>query len=106
MYTGRLRHRVIIQENTTTSLGGAEWDNAWTTSATVWANVRVFKYFENYDNTKEQQENYYEVTMRNRTLSNSNRLLYKSKILHIEGVADITEREKMLKVTCREEVGN
>jgi head-tail adaptor len=71
----------------------------------LWASVNS-KGSENYNEEKEQQENKYIIRMRKQALSNANRFIYKGQIIHIESVTDETERNKMITVIGRGELGN
>lgn len=100
----RLNHRVVLQAETRTTFSGGAYTTSWSTSSTEWANVAVKVTDEDYSHEKKQQMTKYDVTMRyNSAITNAKRLLYGSKILVIEAVHDGTGRQRMIKVTCREE---
>lgn len=102
----RLPHRVGLQAPSRTTISGGAYTISWTTSATIWANVQSTKQSETYAQEKDQADITHRVIIRNRTIDNSYRFLFGSRILHIESVTDPTERDRMIKCLCREEVGN
>jgi SPP1 family predicted phage head-tail adaptor len=105
----RLPHRITIQSETRTAFQGGAYTSSWTTDSTEWANCqssnRSSDTDETYKSNKKQQYSGWKVIMRyNSTLSNKKRLLFGNRILHIETVKDLTNRNRMIEVTCREEV--
>ena len=115
-----LNKKVCIQSKTTVSEGGGCFSETWTpeyiktnpsynttsyNSASVWANVQIPSSKEDYNLSKDQQFNYYEIVMRNRPINKiTQRLIYDGKILHIETVSDPITKNRMLVLKCREEV--
>lgn len=105
MYT-RLPHRITIQTKTTASWKGATFTTTWSGTTTIWANVSLkdkAATSESYDNFKGQQNSYYTVVTRNDlTISKAvNRLVFDSKILHIEAIQDSSGRGRFYEIKCR-----
>ena len=104
MFT-HLPHRVVIQSESRSLFIGGAYTTSWTTDSTEWANCQPVRNNELYEQEKKQQFSYWRVIMRYMSsMSNKKRLLFGSKILHVETVSDPTSRSRMIEVTCREEV--
>jgi len=103
----RLPHRVTIQAETRTLFEGGAYTTSWTTQSTKWANVQIGHkgMYEDYDNEKKQQYTNIIVTMRrDKNITNENRILFEGATLIIEADADPTNRGRMMKLRCRDEV--
>lgn len=101
----RLIHRVVVQSESRSLFQGGTYTSTWITDSTEWANCQPVRNNELYKDNKKQQYSYWRVIMRYlSTTSNKKRLLFGSKILHIETSSDPTSRNRMVEVTCREEV--
>lgn len=100
-----LPHRVVIQSESRSLFIGGAYTTSWTTDSTVWANCQSYTDKESYNNDKTQEYNKYKVITRYlASITNKKRLLFDSKILHIETIKDPTNRGRMMEITCREEV--
>lgn len=93
-----------MTESRTTFSGGA-YTSSWTSVSVEWANCQCYSATENTNHNKKQQYTKWKIIMRqNSNITNKNRLIFDSRILHIESVIDYTARNRMIEVTCREEV--
>lgn len=103
MNAGSLRHRVTIQQRAATQDGFGEPSDTWTDIATVWANVQPLRGEERFTAQQMQAAIDHKVTMRYRApLSAQNRLMFGARILDIESVVNIDERNRTLEVFCKE----
>jgi SPP1 family predicted phage head-tail adaptor len=102
----RLQHRIGVQTQTRTEFEGGAYTTSWATSSTIWANVQLqsgkYGMAETYENDKEQQFSYFDVTIRsNSNITNKNRIIFDGKILVIESTNDIVQRGRYQKIQCR-----
>lgn len=106
MDINKLRHRVTIQENqgTINDGGGNKLPN-WVDVATVWAEVRPVNGQEATIAEKRGQQVTHAVNMRYRpnVKKDKHRIIHKGRILKIEYVLNVDERDIELNITCREE---
>ena len=101
--SGKLRHRVTIQEPTTvdgTSGGNYE---TWSNVATVWAQVTPSSGREFWEIRKSNSEIDGEVRMRYRgNINPTMRLLFKNRPLEIQYIINRDEKNELLKVYYKE----
>jgi SPP1 family predicted phage head-tail adaptor len=101
-----LPHRVTIQTETRVTFGGGAYTTTWNTESTVWANCQVLGVSNDETYNKKQQFTKWKIVMRYlATLTNAKRLVYKNRILRIEGVSDPSNRKLKTVVICEEEYG-
>ena len=116
----KLPHRATIQNKETIDTGGGTYEEKWMPvvneddpdyneealeAATVWCEAKPLSGEELYEAQKAQAEYDYKVTMRYRSLDNSQRLVFRDKVLAIHYVIDPTERKRMLVVYCEHKAG-
>jgi len=106
--SGRLRHRVSIQQRggTFDAGGGVTW--AWTTIATVWAEVRTPAGFEQLAAEIAQQRATVTHTVRIRggvAVEPSMRILWGTRVLEIVSVTDPDNRGESQVLLCTEIIG-
>lgn len=110
---GRLRHRVSIQARQGTGTQDAygqttNTTDPWVTVATRWADVRPLEGTEKFVATQSVQvspEVFFRVTMRYYAgLTPQHRLLFGSRVLEIEAVLNVDERNHRMDLACREEL--
>ena len=106
MRAGRLRHRVTIQRGTPGRDGFGTEVLAWSTVATVWAEVRSNSGHEQVQPNEQIFSNLtHQVTLRYRTgLSAKMRLLWNSRFLEIQSVREPDNRLRMMQLDCMEVV--
>jgi hypothetical protein len=78
-----------------------------------WSNVQKVNMSNNVQNYKNQQLNYYKITIRNNTIGtasvivdNTLMVYWGNKILKVLSVADGSNRGNMLRLDCEEELYN
>jgi len=105
MRAGRLRHRVGIQSQTTSLDVYGEDTGSWVTGATVWASVEPISGNERIQSNAMEATTTHRVRMRGgATVTTDNRLLFGSRVLEIESIADMGERGISKELLCREAV--
>ena len=86
---GRLRHRVTIQQSTTTSDGAGGSPKTWGDVVTVWAEVLPVNGGETFRHGIQNATQFYRVTIRMRTgITPANRLVWNGTPLNIRTCAD------------------
>jgi SPP1 family predicted phage head-tail adaptor len=106
MRAGELRHRVSLQSPTyTRDDGGQTLLSGWTTEATYWARVESFAGREYEDDAAVTSETQLRITLRwplGETLGSDWRLLFGSRVLQIDSVTNLDERDRTAVLVCRE----
>jgi SPP1 family predicted phage head-tail adaptor len=103
MKVGKLRHRVSLQSPTATANDYGEKIAAWTTYATVWAEIKPLqgRELENAQQISEKCD--YEVFIRYNTgVLSTHRVIYGSRTFEIQAVLNLEERNEILKLICTE----
>jgi len=101
--SGRLRHRVTIQQPVVAVNGYGERITTWSTVAVVWAAVEPLRGREFFDAEQVQAEISHRVVLRYRSgLTTTMRLLHLTRVLHIGTIIDVDERHRELQLMCRE----
>jgi len=102
---GALKHRVQIQENTQSVVGGEPVD-AWTTTDTVWASISQLSGRELAAAQQIQSEVTHRIQVRYgseiNTLTSDDRILFGSRVFDIEAVNNIEEQGFVFEVMCKE----
>lgn len=106
MRAGDLRHRLTLQQNQAARGAYNEAPPAWVTLATLWGAVSSISARQFVEQARTQGEITHKVVIRYRPgiLPQRNRLLYKNRVLIIEGVLDADEARRQLTLMCREVV--
>jgi SPP1 family predicted phage head-tail adaptor len=105
MDVNKLRHRVTIEENRgTVNDGGGNKTPVWEPVATTWANVKPINGNEKTIAEKNAQEISHIVTMRYRSdiKKPKHRINFNERILAIEYIINVDERNIELTLQCRE----
>jgi SPP1 family predicted phage head-tail adaptor len=107
MNSGRMRHRITIQQSTQTQDSYGEPIDSWAEYATVWASVEPVQGRELWA----QQQVQSEITIRIRIrylsgVTSAMRVLFGSRVLSIEHVIDVKEQHKEMQLMCSEGVRN
>lgn len=101
---GDLREQVTLQEPVRTGDGAGGASVAWTTVATVWAAIETVSGASGLRAERLRAEATHRITIRHRTdLDETHRLLWGTRILRIEAMADPDGRRRWLTLTCEEE---
>ena len=105
MRAGRLRHRVSIQSQGTTLDDYGESTDSWSTDDTVWAAVEPVSGSERDIGEQMVGVVTHRVVMRYvSSLTPNKRILFGSRVLNINSVLNIDERNERLSLFCMEEV--
>ena len=103
METGRLRHQISIQQNTATVDAAGQPGVDWQTIRQPWAEVKPVVGGENFNGSQILAGVTHLVTIRYQSgISPTMRVLYGSRILHIESVLNIDERNRETRLQCKE----
>jgi SPP1 family predicted phage head-tail adaptor len=101
---GKMRHRVEIQTEALTSDGGGGGSSAWTTVATVWAEVKPLTGSEGLRAMQLTNPVTHEIRMRQRTIPSGARLLHRGRVLNIAMAVNVDEGDRYLRIMARENV--
>lgn len=96
----RLNDKIIIQELTETPDGQGGYTEAWTTYATVYANIRPLRSKELFQAKQVQSEAILTITIRYMTIDDTKRVVCNSKAYNIESVIDINNRHRFMELLC------
>lgn len=103
MEAGKLRHRITIQQRSSTQDSYGQPLVAWTDVATVWCAIDPLSGRELLAAEAVQSEITHKVVMRYRSGINAKmRVLYGSRIFDIQNVLDENERHRTLTLLCLE----
>jgi len=104
---GDLRHRITIQQRSTSEDAVGQLLLTWTDVATTWAKVEQLAGRELMTASAERAENTARITIRYRSdLVEKMRILYGAIIYDITSVSDIEGRRRELEVMCKTGVSN
>ncbi|MCB0190645.1 MAG: phage head closure protein [Anaerolineae bacterium] len=105
MRAGKLRHRVVIQQNTPTrDTDGAELES-WSTVATVWAAVIPLSGREQFINAEDQTValSSTRIEMRYRSgLTTRMRVTWSGHTYDIQRIVEVNTRQRELHLLCEE----
>lgn len=107
-----LPHRISFMQSSRTAFEGGAYTNTLSSVSIEWANVQRVNMINNVQNYKDQQFNYYKITVRNGlisetiTIDNTLSIYWGDKVLSINSVSDGSNRGHMLRLDCEEEIGN
>jgi len=103
MRAGKLRHRVIIEQVTSTDDGYGGRSDAWATFATVWASVKPLRGHEYFQAQQMQAKVTHKVKIRYlQGVTHKMRVKYGSRILNIVSVINPDEKSRELVLMCEE----
>lgn len=105
MDIGKLRHRVVIEENMgTVSDGGGNKHPNWEMKATAWAEVKPTNGYERTVAERNGQQITHKVKMRYRTdiRKDKHRINFNGRVLAIEYIINTDELNVELVLNCRE----
>ena len=102
---GAMRHKVIIQQVTSTTDAGGGRSVAWSNYKTVFAHVEQLSAQVKFDQGVVDERGLYRFTMRFLTgVDTRNRLSFDNKIFNIDSVINLDERKKYLVIRAKEGV--
>lgn len=103
---GRMRHRVQIQARSTAQDAAGQPVETWTTTATVWADVRPVSGREHWPESGERAELTHEISMRyGPTVTPKHRIVFGTRTFDIEHVFVKDERDRFLDIKVVEHAG-
>lgn len=103
MQSGRLRHRITIQEPVESSDGMGGVTTTWNTFATIWANIRPLRGREYIAAQQTQSGITHKIEIRYlENLTPKKRVKWNSRYFDIESVLDVFERNKQMDLMCVE----
>lgn len=106
MTIGSLRHRVAIQTRTDVADGMGGKTSSWATVATVWAKIEPLSAREQFFAGKTDHRITHRITMRPRTITHAQRLVFGARTFQIHGVRELEERNRWVVVDCEEGVAS
>lgn len=103
MQAGKLKHEILIQQQTTTQNNYGEPQNTWTTVFTCWANIKPLVGREFLDASRINSDLTHDVTIRYRDgVYPKMRISYDSRYFDIISVINSQEAGQWLFLKCRE----
>lgn len=103
MRSGRLRKRGQLQSATETRDEHGQAVKTWTTKATVWMGVEPLRGDERISAMQEGTFNDVDIVIRHRSdITPDWRIYYGSRVLEIRSIVNEFDRDRMLKLRCRE----
>ena len=103
MKVGRLRHQLTIESYTASIAANGETSKTWTTTATVFGEVRPVSAREVLRGDKAQQEISHVATIRHRSgVLAKMRVKWLGRTLEILGVIPDRTDSRMIQLTCKE----
>ena len=107
MRAGLLRNRLDVQAPDVRHDTFGQQTKSWTTIATVWGAVEPLRGNERFEAQTVAAQVSHKVRMRydkSLDVTAKHRLLFGTRIFHIEAVMNLAERNRTLELLCREEV--
>lgn len=102
MNIGKMRHRVTIQALQPVPDGGGGYTEDWINVDTVWAEVEALQGSTFVQAQKLNVQLTHRVKMRYHPITDANRLLHKGRILDIDYILNVDERNVELRINCAE----
>jgi SPP1 family predicted phage head-tail adaptor len=103
MRAGELRQRLILQQNQPNTGSYGERLPDWVSLSTIWGAVNPVSARQFIEQQRDQAEITHKVKIRFRSdIKSGMRLLFGTRILHIEGVLNTDEANRELLLMCRE----
>jgi SPP1 family predicted phage head-tail adaptor len=104
---GKLRDRITIEEKTQVEDGSGGFSETWSTFATVWAEVLPTSSAERFFAEKLEMTTTHKVRIRYLAgLSSSMRINLGARVLKIQGIVNLEERDRFLELKCEEGSGS
>ena len=104
MQIGRLRHKVTIQNATHAEDGKGGSTPTWADVESVWAEVSPSSSRERFYAGQVDADATHKVTMRyTANVSTESRIIHGTRTLHVVGLRNIDERNRMIEIRCKEE---
>jgi len=104
MKIGDMRHRVTFQEEVKTPDGSKGFTVTWNYFKEVWGSVIPLSSSERFFSQQIKAEVTHRVEVRYlEGVTEAMRIKHRDRVLLIEGIKDIDERQEVLEFTCAEE---
>lgn len=107
MNIGHLRHRITIQQYSTTSDGQGGFTRSWTTFATRWASIEPIKGLDQFRDDQKRSRQMYKIMLRYLSgLNEKMRISYDGATYFIISIEnqELRDRDMVLIASNREEV--
>ena len=104
---GPMRHQIKIQTEAQTDDGGGGYVLGWTTTATVWANIKPISGREHLLTAQLADIITHRITIRARsdlTFTGKNRILFGTRAFNVKHVINVGERDRYLELQAEEGV--
>lgn len=102
---GRMRYRIKLESATNTVDTGGGMTQVWATLANIYANIKPISGTETFRQGKVSSDTTHELTIRYRSdISTKYRICYGSRIFSIQSILNIDERDRFMKLSCKEGV--
>lgn len=108
-----LPHLISFMSPSRTIFEGGCYSTTLQSVSVEWSNVQRINMSNNMQNYKDQQFNFYKVTIRNNTIGtasisvdNTLSIYWGNKVLKILSASDGSSRGNMLRLDCEEELNN
>lgn len=100
---GKLRHSIVIQQNTPTPDSFGEQDPSWSTFATVFADIKPLTSREFWDAKQVNAENTLKFIIRYLSgLDSKMRISWDSRLFNIESIINVDERNEKIVILAVE----
>jgi len=107
MRAGRMRHRVTIQQQSTTQDTYGQPANTWADVATVWAAVEPIRGKEYFDASQDNAETTTRVRMRYRSgITQDMRISFDSRLYNIQSIIRPREIHHEMELMCSEGIND
>lgn len=102
---GKLRNKIVIQQNTPSTDSFGERDASWSTFATVWADIKPLTSREYWDAVQVNAESTLKFVIRYLSgVTPKMRISWDSRIFNIESIINVDERNKMIVLLAVENI--
>ena len=103
MLAGRLRHRLVFENESLAADGQGGSTRTWGTRATVSGSIKPLRSEERFYNEQLNANGTHEVVIRYRSdIEASDRISFDSRYFQIVGIINPNERDRQLVITCKE----
>jgi SPP1 family predicted phage head-tail adaptor len=104
MRAGLLRELVTVQQRISTQDPYGQAVDAWSEVAKTWASVQPLRGNERFTAAQTKAAIDTKVTMRfrNDVMPGRNRILFGARVLDVESVINIDERDRTIEILCKE----
>ena len=100
---GKMRYRVHLESPTSTVDAGGGLAQTWARLASLYANIKPISGTETFRQGKVSSDTTHELTIRYRADINTKyRLCYGTRVFSIQSILNLDERDRFLKLSCKE----